>query len=307
MADSKRKILVLMYHGVDTVGNREYNNRHFSILDFERQIRLFKKHAHILSHDDFVNNNLSKDRLNIVITFDDGYENNFKYALPVLEKLEAHAYFFVTGMGNEPIPILWADAVDIVAASGMPGAAVSVDGVTFQLNNGRFTALQDGEDLKAFVKRCKEPGGLQKQKLVQDLLGIVDFTANPDMADYWKLMSNEQIKEAAASPFITIGSHGYYHNNLGSLSLNDGIEEVLKSRNYLEGITGKVVDSLAFPDGSYTTELSDRLINEGFDNQFLVNYRYDDNNRNEFVNDRFGLYPFQGNPNEVFYQILKSE
>ena len=218
-----------------------------------------------------------------------------------------HAYFFVTGVGNEVIPVLWADAVDIVAVYGRPGTTVSVDGMTFQLNNGKFTSLLNGEDLKVFVKRSKQPGGMQKQMLVQDLLRIVDFTAISDTSDYWKLMNKEQIKEAAVSPFITIGSHGYYHNNLGSLSLNDGIQEVLKSRNYLEGITGKVVDSIAFPDGSYTTELSAGLISEGFRNQFLVNYRYGDNGRNRFVNDRFGLYPFQGNPNEILYQILKGE
>jgi hypothetical protein len=37
--------------------------------------------------------------------------------------------------------------------------------------------------------------------------------------DYWLQMTTEEIKKASQSPFITIGSHGYYHNDLARIQL----------------------------------------------------------------------------------------
>jgi peptidoglycan/xylan/chitin deacetylase (PgdA/CDA1 family)/folate-dependent phosphoribosylglycinamide formyltransferase PurN len=77
---------------------------------FEKQIRFAKKHYHILSAEmisDWIETENEGDNLKgrkgILITFDDGYEDNFINALPILKRYSCPAIFFVsTGfIGNE--------------------------------------------------------------------------------------------------------------------------------------------------------------------------------------------------------------
>ena len=97
---TKSKI-VLMYHGISTIRKSQFNNRFINVKQFEKQIKFFTKEFNIISLDDyFLNQNLEAKKLNVAITFDDGYKNNFKYAFPILKKYNVPAHFFVTGLNN---------------------------------------------------------------------------------------------------------------------------------------------------------------------------------------------------------------
>ena len=91
----KKKILsILYYHRVTdicqdgmTIANRE----------FEKQIRFIKKHYDVISGSD-INSWLAEKsvRKGVIITFDDGYEDNYTNAFPVLRKYSCPAVFFVS-------------------------------------------------------------------------------------------------------------------------------------------------------------------------------------------------------------------
>ncbi len=299
-----RKFVIVMYHGIDIVQSTKYNQRFFSKADFEKQIALFTKHFNVLSHSDFVADKFSDTKLNMLITFDDGYLNNLKYAVPVLEQYNAHAYFFITGVGPLTPNILWADAIDIVSKHATGGHKLTLKDVDFELREHEFINRDTGVNVKSFIKDSATPGYSEKRSVVNQLLSIYDFTKDNGAKDYWQLMNNEEIARASQSRQITIGSHGLYHNNLGSLSLTDAVAEVENSQNYLENIIQKPVTTIAFPDGSYTPELNNELYGRGFAKQFLVNYNFSDAGNKDYVYDRFGLYPFMGNPNQLLYQII---
>lgn len=301
---SRKRLCILMYHGIDQVQDTRFNERFFSARHFEQHIAFLTRHTHVLTDAEFASRHFHKDKLNILITFDDGYANNFRYARPILEKYKAHAYFFVTGVGHCSPPVLWADAVDIVAVMGSAGSQVLLDGHRFELREGRFFCTENNSSLKTFIKASTMPGYAQKQQLVEQLLSIFDFTKQADLADYWQLMTDSEIAAAAQSPCITIGSHGYYHHNLAALTNSDALAEVTRSRQYLEQVTGKEVRSIAFPDGSYTETLNDGLFQAGIDRQFLVSYHADDKRERNFTFDRVGLYPSMGNTHQLIYKML---
>jgi peptidoglycan/xylan/chitin deacetylase (PgdA/CDA1 family) len=298
---SERELIIVMYHGIDKVQSTRYNERFFSVKNFEEQIKTMKRHFHVLNHADLVNRNFSKDKTNIVITFDDGYANNFRYALPVLDRYNAHAYFFITGMGQTDQNILWADALNIVTAHIHNGARLLLNDCEFDLKDGIFTDRAAGRDLNSYIKAR---GYDEKKELVTQLLRLYDLTKHEGLNDYWQLMTNSEIQRAAQSKNITIGSHGYFHNNLGDIPLEDALKEVALSKKYLESLTQKAVDSIAFPDGSYTTSLNDALYTAGVTTQFVVDHRYDDAGARPFVYDRYGLYPYMGNTNNIIHQMI---
>ena len=79
-----------------------------SVPMFERFCAFFKRHFRVVGLHDLVDKlerRVDLDR-ELVITFDDGYRDNFENAAPVLEKLSLPATFFVVSgwMGTDVVP-----------------------------------------------------------------------------------------------------------------------------------------------------------------------------------------------------------
>ena len=119
--------------------------------------------------------------------------------------------------------------------------------------------------------------------------------------DYWQLMSDEEIKNASKSEFITIGSHAFFHNNLDNIPINDAVNEMRSSKNYLEGLIQKSVEEIAYPDGAYSRDIISEAEQIGFVRQLAVAYKHHEDINDNRIQDRFGMYPVYSNN----YQILQ--
>src|SRR3989338_1703757 len=96
------KTIVLLYHRVCDLKN---DPESLAILPkrFEEQISYLKNNYTVLSLADFYNN-LQKKKIAknaILITFDDGYLDNFSYAFPILKKHHIPAVIFVADPDEE--------------------------------------------------------------------------------------------------------------------------------------------------------------------------------------------------------------
>lgn len=94
---------VLMYHYiVPKAYNPEPNNK--SIIDleaFELGMDFLYKEGYYTATlselEDYVHGKIRLPEKTVVITFDDGYENNYTYAYPILKKYGFHAAIFLVG------------------------------------------------------------------------------------------------------------------------------------------------------------------------------------------------------------------
>src|SRR6202008_249099 len=107
-----------IYHGICREDPTRFNTLFIKQKTFEAHLRFYKKHWNLLTLDDFYQGNFSKDRFNLCLTFDDGFANNYKYVLPLLEKYEIPATFFVTAIRKEGYNILWNDFLTISSVTG---------------------------------------------------------------------------------------------------------------------------------------------------------------------------------------------
>ena len=93
----KNTLSVLYYHRVTNICQ---DGMTVSLKEFEWQIRFLKKRYSLLSTADledwFQGNGKIGGKKGILITFDDGYEDNYINALPILKKYSCPAIFFVT-------------------------------------------------------------------------------------------------------------------------------------------------------------------------------------------------------------------
>jgi len=100
---------ILLYHRVDNLDNDPHQLA-VSIENFEAQIKFLSENYNVISLSkmvDDVKNKRLKDN-SVVVTFDDGYVDNYLNALEILEKYNVPATIFVTsGKVGDNTPFEW--------------------------------------------------------------------------------------------------------------------------------------------------------------------------------------------------------
>lgn len=102
--------IVLLYHSINTGG-------HWLSMSpdlFEKQIKFFKDNGfNFLSLDDLDSLDKVLNSKSVLITFDDGFQDNYIFALPILKKYNVPAVFFIAtnyvGVFNEKQEFLCMD------------------------------------------------------------------------------------------------------------------------------------------------------------------------------------------------------
>ena len=296
---------VLMYHGVSEQPC-PYNKRHTLKKDFIKHLIFLKKNCNIITLNQFFNNEFKKDKINVALTFDDGYWNNFSIAKPILEELKVPATFFITGINNTNENYLWADFVDILANSNLK-RNLKINSSDFELKNKTYCLANTNKSLHEFIKH--EKAEYETKISLFNNVSTVEkaIILNEKNKEFWKLMDDNEIIETSKSNFINIQSHGFYHNNLGTINLELALKEGLESKKYLENLTQKTIDTIGFPDGSYTKDFLDEIEKFGISKftaaeGFLFDFEHNDNR----ILDRKGMYDVGEAHNQIF-NAIKSE
>ena len=120
---------ILVYHGIDRKDSRKYNTRFISQKRLAEHFRYFKQYFNIVPLQDLLTAQVDERKFNLAITFDDGYQNNLTYALPVLKQFQVPATFCITGIVDTPLPILWTDYLDIAARESK--ASLQIEGIKY--------------------------------------------------------------------------------------------------------------------------------------------------------------------------------
>jgi len=80
---------ILMYHHVGIPSASKYRLNTVSALSFKHQMSFLKRHGfQVISFDDFIRGTQAGHAFNrntVVLQFDDGYEDNYTYAFPILK------------------------------------------------------------------------------------------------------------------------------------------------------------------------------------------------------------------------------
>jgi len=289
---------ILVYHGICINNHLRYNTTFITARTFEQHLKLYKKYFNVIPLDDFYQQKFSANRFNLCLSFDDGLTNNYKYVLPLLNKYEVPAAFFITAIRDGGYDILWNDMLNISYQSGPEKLVVHND--EFERGNeGRYVSIKTGQHL---ADRLRSMGFEAKAEMIHKL-GYLRQTAEPD---YWLQMTEDEIKILSANKWVTIGSHGYYHNDLAKISITSAKEELAKSKQWLENITGNEIKAMAFPYGSYSNELLTAAKSIGYSQLLATEFLFPGDDRNELLRERLTINPFISNINQLHANITGS-
>jgi len=95
LMNKKQKVVVLLYHRVD---DNFRDSVTVGVGQFDRQMEIIKRCYPVISIEDIINDNLPSytPQPLVAVTFDDGYLDNYKNAMPILLKHQIPAAFFVS-------------------------------------------------------------------------------------------------------------------------------------------------------------------------------------------------------------------
>ena len=284
---------VLMYHRIASTKVDPWKLS-VSEKNFEEQLQFLKETGLVMPINDVLEQVTSnKIRPGIVLTFDDGYVDNYETAKPLLEKYDIPATFFIStkhiGIKKE----FWWDELAYIffEIELLPGE------LNLNINNAAFYFdLAEEEHLTndllnkhklwdAYQKTCTLRSELymrlwkilsplhyaQQQRIIKELK---NWAGVPELyrADHCS-MSNSQLVELSNCKLFDIGAHTVSHPALANHSKADQHLEILESKQFLKKHTGSKIDFFAYPSGSYDERTIEILTEEGFNLAFTTEER----------------------------------
>lgn len=245
---SSRNLLVLTYHRVIPrdlcPGGRRPPNTLFTD-EFDSQMAFVARRFRVLTGEELLAFIQGKDSLpwySLAITFDDGYENNYTHALPILQKYGLHAVFFLTthliGQNSQSF---WFDRLDRLL-SVVPLAEIRerlsqlVPSLPVTLGTsvqGCFKTLSSARQLELLDSLEREFSDAR--------IPVFNRTVHG-------LMSWDQVR-SMVSAGMTIGSHTANHQILAAVTPEEAYKELLSSRLRIERETGQTCWCFAYPNG----------------------------------------------------------
>ena len=244
----RKQLAILMYHAVIRDPLEVADWCFLDEKSFGRQIEYVKRHFRVIPLSDAASllNSDSLDGPTLVITFDDGYQNNYEVAFPILAHYECPATIFLTTsyVDSDQIP---AFCRLNLALSLTTKRSLLWDGASYDL----LSAEQKERASIALRQSLKIHHPYTIDGLVADICRSleVDPDRRFDAASPYHILRTDSIQRLVKSGLVNFGGHTHNHTILSRLSDREKREEISGSIQLVQSLTGQACDSFAYPNG----------------------------------------------------------
>lgn len=263
-----------MYHYVRDLQNTRYPAiKGLDIHLFREQLAYFKKHYNFITAEQLIDafeNGTELPPKSLLLTFDDAYMDHYTCAFPLLNEYKAQGLFFVPVKAIMNHEVLIVNKIHHVLAECDKNIDALVKQVKslltpYEGKDGVLTfddyfaklAVANRFDCREviFIKRLLQ---VELQEPVRSIIInqlFLKYVTDDEAAFSRELyMSEDQLKCMQRNGMI-IGSHGYDHFWLGSLSKEEQLSELTKSVDFLKGLGVDMNTlSIGYPYGSHNED-----------------------------------------------------
>lgn len=231
---------------------------------FEKQMGYLASNYRVISLNE-LKDTRDLDRI-CIITFDDGWADNFTHAYPVLKRYGLPATVFVTTGLIGTSQWHWPDRISYYVHRMSAG---SLSGLLDLVRNtiGKSGAIlslcfDDRQDLAgkliAFLKGVDH----EKRYLVMDALDRAMEQLKVELQEQRPWLTWEEVRKM--SDCVSYGSHTHNHEILTSIPLENVRHELETSRKVLSEQIGTPVDFFCYPNGNYNDAIMNELKIAGY-------------------------------------------
>jgi peptidoglycan/xylan/chitin deacetylase (PgdA/CDA1 family) len=244
-------LLVLNYHRIGSVEGHPLDDGVMSATeaDFRAQVRFLRGHFDLPPLEAVMSaaeQGFRFSRPTALITFDDGYRDNFELALPILREAGVPAVLFICPhfVVAQPLPF-W----DFVAYV-LKKTTVKTLTLTYPFE---FHANLEQESPRAAATRLLTALGNHRSpqdepRFFEHLQERGEVQVPLDALRRHLFMSWDEVRQAAAAG-LAIGSHTLTHPVLAHQSEDEQRREMIESKRVLEEQLGQPVETIAYPFG----------------------------------------------------------
>lgn len=252
---NKDLLTIITYHCLLPYKNRDklthVDRKQISIEKFEEHLKIITRYGSPISLQEAVTKKTLPPHA-VVVTFDDGYKNNFLYAFPLLKKYNVPATIFVTTGFIDQTTFIWPDRLAYIIENA-PSEDVDFcwgnDNLDLKLKS-KTEKIKSIRLVKNYLKGLSESQKLFFIDRLQNLLGV-EYEWSKISPDLMPL-TWEEIRVMRESGLISIGSHTVTHPILSQCTVDQQRQELKESQRRITEKLGAECNLFAYPNGRKT-------------------------------------------------------
>jgi len=267
------KLYISMYHYTrDLVHSRYPQIKGLDINLFEKQLEFFDSLFNVVTMEEVIEaidgyRELPQDAL--LLTFDDGYIDNYTVALPILEKYGMQGSFFIPGKTFTEHKLLDVNKIHFILASGDSKAISQRLKQRMEYYRGAEFDFPPVEEMYAkysegsryddydtiFIKQMLQTALPEKLRSIISSELLEEYVGIPEEVLAYELYMTEDQLATMKRHGMHIGLHGYDHYWLGNLEIADMKTDIDKALDVMSTFIDKDRWVMNYPYGSYNDEV----------------------------------------------------
>lgn len=270
----KKRLTVVNHHRIDNPHANGFSGFNTLVSAtpemFERQVAYLKSHYNLVAGKDvsaFVKGAQDLPENACLITFDDGYLDNFQNAAPILAKYNAPAVIFLaTSRMSEPhLPLWWDEVAQLVSNSDYQVAELPL------LGRQSFSTPSELDGVcKTLIQAMKRHDVDARNRYIQEL---TEALGNPVVDRSHRYFMNWDEVRMLLPQGIEFHAHTVNHPILSQVDEGEAESELVQSRQAIENETDQRAGLFAYPNGEqgdYNTTTLQLLAKHDFDAAFTL-------------------------------------
>lgn len=275
------RLYIVMYHYTRDLAHSRYPRiKGLDIKMFRKQIEFFKNNFSVVTMEEVIAASKGQVVLPenaLLCTFDDGYVDNYTYALPILEEEKIQGSFFIPGKTFATHQLLDVNKIHYILASANMDKLLPDIFERMNFYRGTEFSYPSNDELFAkyaqanrfdtketiFVKRILQTVLPEQVRsgIASDLFERYVGVTEEQMA-YELYMTKEQIRTMKQHGMF-IGIHGYDHYWLGNLTEDQMKADISKALEVMDEFIDLKEWVMNYPYGNYNSKVTEYIKSKG--------------------------------------------